>query len=199
MTHYIKQCNHEPEYVMKIDEVYYHGASQRGAKEFVGDLMINFTNRSNITSASKVPQLAEHIVCGFKEEIMISWPDFGVPLVKPSFWKALHNYINTKKWKIVCAHCEAGHGRTGTALACMLVAIQGYTPEEAVYHVRTNYCDQAIETYEQCEYLQQIDEYYNNRVPVEENLPIPSIVFQIQQMESEKEKDKYEGFNGVKS
>jgi len=78
MTHYIKQCNHEPEYVMKIDEVYYHGASQRGAKEFVGDLMINFTNRSNITSASKVPQLAEHIVCGFKEEIMISWPDFGV-------------------------------------------------------------------------------------------------------------------------
>jgi len=81
----------------------------------------------------------------------------------------------------------------------MLVAIQGYTPEEAVYHVRTNYCDQAIETYEQCEYLQQIDEYYNNRVPVEENLPIPSIVFQIQQMESEKEKDKYEGFNGVKS
>lgn len=204
---YVEECKHEPEYVMAIDEVNYHGASQKGAPEFLGDLMINFTSISDIPSAAKIPQLAEHLSIGFEEEIMVSWPDFGTPLVKLTFWEALHNYIRENKWETVCFHCEAGHGRTGTALSCMLIAIQGYTPEEAVWHVRTHYCTEAIETYDQVEYLSQIDKYYNEREQKEEDLPIPSMVFQMQrreaakQEEAEKKKnaqeDKYEGFKGV--
>lgn len=204
---YVEQCKHEPEYVMTVDEVNYHGASKRGAREFFGDLMINFTNVPDIPSAVKIPQLAEHLNIGFEEEIMVSWPDFVVPSVRPTFWEALHQYIRDNKWETVCFHCEAGHGRTGTALACMLIAIQGYTPEEAVWHVRTHYCTEAVETYDQVEYLQSIDKYYNDREQKEEDLPIPSMVFQMQHREATKkaeeekkrqaQEDKYEGFKRV--
>jgi protein-tyrosine phosphatase len=44
--------------------------------------------------------------------------------------------------------CLGGHGRTGTALACLAV-LGGYPPEEAVAWVRANYCPSAVETAEQ--------------------------------------------------
>lgn len=205
--HRIVQCRHEPEYVMKVDGVDYYGADQKSALEFLGNLIINFTRNSNIPSVINISELAPHINIGFEKEIMVPWPDFGVPLVRPSFWEALHKYIKKQEWQIVCFHCEAGHGRTGTALACMLIAIQGYTPEEAVWHIRTHYCTEAVETFEQCQYLLEIDRYYNERELGEEDLPIPSIISQIQYKETTKQieleekmvvqEDKYEGFKGV--
>jgi protein-tyrosine phosphatase len=44
--------------------------------------------------------------------------------------------------------CVGGHGRTGTALAC-LAALSGKPAQEAVAWVRTNYCSKAVETPEQ--------------------------------------------------
>jgi len=164
---------------MKIDEVCYHGVGKKGAMTFMGDLMVNFTKESDIPSACNIPELAQHIDLGFKEEIMVPWPDFGIPLVRPTFWEALHNFIKKKGWGAVCFHCEAGHGRTGTALSAMLVAIQGYTPTEAVWHVRTHYCEEAVETHEQCDYLRALDKYYNDREEDENEELTPSIVFQM--------------------
>ena len=44
--------------------------------------------------------------------------------------------------------CLGGHGRTGTALACLAV-LGGYPHEEAFAWVRADYCPSAIETAEQ--------------------------------------------------
>jgi protein-tyrosine phosphatase len=41
--------------------------------------------------------------------------------------------------------CLGGHGRTGTALACLAV-LTGTPPDEAVGWVRQQYCDNAVET-----------------------------------------------------
>ena len=44
--------------------------------------------------------------------------------------------------------CLGGHGRTGTALACLAV-LTGTPPGEAVAWVRAEYCEKAVETDEQ--------------------------------------------------
>ncbi len=41
--------------------------------------------------------------------------------------------------------CLGGHGRTGTALACLAV-LTGTPANEAVAWVRANYCAHAVET-----------------------------------------------------
>lgn len=44
--------------------------------------------------------------------------------------------------------CLGGHGRTGTALACLAV-LSGHRADEAVAWVRSSYCTMAVETAEQ--------------------------------------------------
>ena len=44
--------------------------------------------------------------------------------------------------------CLGGHGRTGTALACLAI-LTGIPADEAVPWVRANYCARGVETIEQ--------------------------------------------------
>jgi len=44
--------------------------------------------------------------------------------------------------------CIGGHGRTGTALACLAI-LTGQPRETAVEWVRANYCPEAVESAEQ--------------------------------------------------
>ena len=41
--------------------------------------------------------------------------------------------------------CLGGHGRTGTALACLAI-LTGHPAADAVAWVRANYCPEAVET-----------------------------------------------------
>jgi protein-tyrosine phosphatase len=52
--------------------------------------------------------------------------------------------------------CLGGHGRTGTALACLAV-LSGEPANQAVAWVRTNYCSNAIETPEQAAFVSSLD------------------------------------------
>ena len=175
---YIVQCRHSPQKIKEIDKIGYFAADMHGALDFTGDAMVNFTRTSDVPSSARIPQLAKHVNVTF-EEIMVPWPDFGVPRVKLSFWEALHSYIMEKGWNTVCFHCEAGHGRTGTALSAMLIANEGYSAQDAVWTIRSSYCIEAVESAEQSIYLQEVDKYYNKREPDEGNLPIPSMWFHL--------------------
>lgn len=175
---YIVQCRHKPKKVKEIDKVGYFASGMFGALDFTGDAMVNFTRTSDVPSAATIPQLSEHVEISF-EEIMVPWPDFGTPRVKLSFWKALHEYIVEKGWYTVCFHCQMGHGRTGTALAAMLIANEGYSAQDAVETLRSSYCDEAVESAEQSIYLLEVDKYYNDREPTEESMPMPSMWYHI--------------------
>jgi len=86
----------------------------------------------------------------------LAWPDFGVPgdpgLVRRVLRALLDRARTGQRVEIGCLE---GHGRTGTALAC-LVGLTGQSADEAVTWVRVTYCEQAIETDEQEEFVARV-------------------------------------------
>jgi hypothetical protein len=77
------------------------------------------------------------------------WPDFGVPDDAGALRTALARVLDrARAGEAVELGCVGGHGRTGTALACLAV-LTGTPPGEAVDWVRAVYCPAAVETDEQ--------------------------------------------------
>lgn len=78
----------------------------------------------------------------------LRWVDFGVPDAT-ELRAALEDVLaRARHGERVEVGCLGGHGRTGTALACLAV-LTGTPPGEAVAWVRAVYCDRAVETDEQ--------------------------------------------------
>jgi hypothetical protein len=77
------------------------------------------------------------------------WPDFGVPDDPGLAVGALRSLLGrAQAGERVEVGCLGGHGRTGTALACLAI-LAGSPPADAVAWVRANYCTEAIETAQQ--------------------------------------------------
>jgi protein-tyrosine phosphatase len=75
------------------------------------------------------------------EEYGIAWlhlpiEDFGVPALEAAERGVRFVQEEIRHGGRVVVHCHAGYGRTGTFLACCLVA-QGHTPAEAIGMVRS--------------------------------------------------------------
>ena len=74
------------------------------------------------------------------------WPDFGVPDDLDALRRVLTDLLDrARKGDRVEVGCFGGHGRTGTALACLAV-LTGTPANDALAWVRTNYCYKAVET-----------------------------------------------------
>ena len=79
----------------------------------------------------------------------IDWPDFGVPESTQAVIEALKTVLGrARSGQDVEIGCLGGHGRTGTALACLAV-LAGHPARDAVPWVRSSYCAKAVETPEQ--------------------------------------------------
>jgi hypothetical protein len=77
---------------------------------------------------------------------LLDWPDFGVPDDPVPVVEALDSLLDrARDGQRVEIGCYGGHGRTGTALACLAI-LCGQDPSEAVSWVRTRYCERAVET-----------------------------------------------------
>ncbi|SDD44361.1 protein-tyrosine phosphatase family protein [Glycomyces harbinensis] len=79
------------------------------------------------------------------ESRWIPWHDFRLPLDKPAFGVALREAWKRAEAERVELACHGGHGRTGTALACMAI-LDGVPADKAVSYVRANYAKRAVET-----------------------------------------------------
>lgn len=81
----------------------------------------------------------------------IDWPDYGIP--RDEFIAAIQiedAYKRAKAGEIVEVGCIGGHGRTGTALACMvLLADPTMSADAAMKYVRKKYCSETIESAKQ--------------------------------------------------
>ncbi|MGI9594561.1 MAG: protein-tyrosine phosphatase family protein [Acidimicrobiales bacterium] len=80
----------------------------------------------------------------------IEWPDFGLPADQDALVNSLAALLaRARRGENVEVGCLGGHGRTGTAIAC-LAALTGVA-QDPVEWVRAGYCAQAVETDDQAE------------------------------------------------
>ena len=86
----------------------------------------------------------------------VDWPDFGVPADEQALVAALREVVHrAQAGQRVEVGCLGGHGRTGTALACLAV-LGGVPAGEAVAWVRARYCDKAVETDDQAAFVARL-------------------------------------------
>jgi len=76
----------------------------------------------------------------------LDWPDFALPGDPALVLVALGSVLDrARTGELVEVGCLGGHGRTGTALACLAV-LAGHPAADAVAWVRASYCPKAVET-----------------------------------------------------
>lgn len=84
----------------------------------------------------------------------LKWPDQGAPQIEHAWWSRLLDVIVRDYFGHVIIACVGGHGRTGTAMAAlMLVDNPGMSVREAVETVRAYHCKKSVESMFQFRYL----------------------------------------------
>jgi hypothetical protein len=102
-----------------------------------------------------------HLTTAPYSVVKVPWDDGAAPWnLRQAFWKELARWlVEQNRDVIVC--CMGGHGRTGTALAILTHFIRPEISRNfrcVVSWLRKIYCDQAVETYEQIQYIELMTE-----------------------------------------
>src|SRR3990172_128587 len=142
----------------------FHGAGRtRGLQVRAGWLYLDCADLylpAVMCSGFAPMMLASHIPKRLR--VGVDWPDMGIPLLDKEFWLALLSDLeqlaaNVKNKPLnVVACCQGGHGRTGSALS--VIAGLYKLADNPVEFVRKKYCDKAVETTGQVNYVKDITE-----------------------------------------
>lgn len=90
------------------------------------------------------------------EHTHLQWPDYALPTDPAAALSALAALLDrARRGQRVELGCVGGHGRTGTALACLTV-LAGHPAADGVLWVRDNYCARAVETPEQERFVKRL-------------------------------------------
>lgn len=84
----------------------------------------------------------------------LRWPDWWLPIDRDDARDALLELWRRAEAERVEVACTGGHGRTGTALACLAV-LDGVPGCDAVVYVRRHYHPRAVETLWQQRYVRR--------------------------------------------
>jgi hypothetical protein len=162
-TKFVPKCRHKPSAVFEHEGVIYMGASRKhveGESFNADDLvlcLLGSTRKRVLIYAddewSALEPFARDDVSAAHHYLSIDWRDWSAPPVPPKFWQAFHDTVRSKGIKRVIVHCEGGHGRTGTALAALLMTLKKCSATDAADFIHTDYCKEAIESESQVEYL----------------------------------------------
>lgn len=115
-------------------------------------------------AGDEAPDLGLYLDGGWRAAGMaytVDWPDYNIPKkMDKAAYTIIDAYNKARKGFWVEVGCIGGHGRTGTALACMAV-LGGMKPKKAVEHVRKTYCEHTLETDMQIWYVHWFDRFVN--------------------------------------
>ena len=161
-TTYKKKCNgHYPTKVLELG-----GGVWAGSKyECKGSLssfsvILNCTGVETHFPKHKIPfDWGKNFEKPDLNEIVLDWDNNQPVIINPHFWIALRNFIlDGDKRILVC--CVGGHGRTGTALAALMLTSGTWKTWDAIKEIRKVYCDEAVETKVQVTYLEDLEAYF---------------------------------------
>lgn len=121
------------------------------------DVLLNLTGESALEGHHVPLKGLEHWGKGAPPlEVILDWPDMRAVALPSAFWTDLARYLAENRTKML-VFCIGGHGRTGTAICCLMV-VNGWTARAAIEWVRKNYCRHAVESKEQEEYIHAVEE-----------------------------------------
>ena len=86
--------------------------------------------------------------------LTLAWTDAGVPALPASYWAKLLTFLREFHQDVYFC-CDGGHGRTGTALS-VLYGLACKKRIDPVAAVRKLYCDEAVETTVQVNYVEDV-------------------------------------------
>lgn len=125
--------------------------------------------------------------------IRFDWQDYGIPPVGLSFWQKLWELLPEGN---IAFCCTGGHGRTGTALASMLVA-QGIPATTAIRFIREEHCQNAVETVRQEQYVRSLEAEYTGEEAIVESVPtFPTLKDMDEDIDPEEAPPGYEEVRG---
>lgn len=161
-------CNHPAaKMLFQIRESKIYGGARWDSRYNVGDaaLIVDLTglDGGNVIACPQEYAALRDYVADTVPTISLDWPDHGIPPVTFSFWEKLIELLPPGK---VVFRCTGGHGRTGTALAALLVISAKLPADEAIRFVRRQHCVESVETYSQREYLRHLAEWAGTQEPL---------------------------------
>lgn len=144
------------------------GASQGGSgisKSLDVDLLLDLKASANSFTPARGPGFGGDMEWANAHwprtgaKMCILWADGGAPPMDGQFFVDLIDWFEKSLVEQgrdeghVVFSCIGGHGRTGTALAAVLIGVLNWSAEEAICYVREKYCDRTIETSAQVNWL----------------------------------------------
>jgi len=170
-TRYLPPCHSGPQFAFEIGKSRIWGSKADDVKNNIDewDMMIplvgdydSYIPKSYIHTNPEADDLlpADLTEPYIPAILAIDWPDFGVPFIPAVWWKGLVRFLETYDGDVVL-FCQGGHGRTGTALtilACLSQEELQTGIECPLFWLRDNYCEHAVETYDQVDYIERITE-----------------------------------------
>lgn len=168
-TNTYSQCSHDGKvlvYTCKNGAKLY-GSGKYNLNKHMHDVIIDMAGnvKTNFICGGnrKFHALKKYVSYPQPEILNLDWEDYGVPPVTFRFWIHLLELLADKD---VTLTCWGGHGRTGTAMAALMIA-DGVPPIDAMRHIWKVYCEKAVETTGQENYLfELVGEIRPDSVPV---------------------------------
>lgn len=157
-TYTYEKCKHDGTPKFAVGDIKFGGGSDGGAYiDYRPTLLVRLNANKwgydpggHKISVPKQFDWVKKYTPDYLQVLDIDWQDGSDPPFDITFFEEL--IANTKRGAIVFA-CQGGHGRTGTAMAAMLIAGTGISAEEAINTIKKEYCDKAIETQLQYDWL----------------------------------------------
>lgn len=140
---------------LKIDKLPYKvfaGGTMRGvapsSEYFILACGVSVTSPFTLTNIDS-PVLKKKLY----KVVNIAWTDYSIPNLDRDTWRAIIEAWQESRRPLL-ALCQGGHGRTGTALAC-IIGLLGLS-DTPIKTVREHYCDEAVENLNQAKYVSLI-------------------------------------------
>lgn len=164
---YVPPCHTGNVFVFKaeVDGVairFWGGGEYRGAGPKLGWVVIDLANNFGSPTMRLYGFDGKRLVSWLMPYAVISLPvhDYDVLYLPADFWidllLDLADFGREREEPLdVLVACDGGHGRTGMVLS-ILAALTEVTDGDPVAFVRQHYCEKAVETYGQIDYIKEI-------------------------------------------